>query len=195
MTGAKIARIKTCMKCRWWRAACADFWDWPRCTEGGTERDLSDAFVEGPDANCPIGSWTGLAPLDLDAEALDGRLSSYKNVRSVLRPIILHIYEGAAPLLDKAKVPALLVAMVARDESPLWLAVELADLLTASGLAPDAKGAVLLAASEAALADAAKGNDAAWTALRDAVEAGACTPQDAQTVADSLHITDRGEEG
>ena len=37
-------------------------WDWPHCDYGGGDRELSGAFMEGPDANCPAGKWKTALP-------------------------------------------------------------------------------------------------------------------------------------
>lgn len=43
--------------CPHWCSRHGDVWRWPRCTEGGKERELDYEFLEGPDSNCPTGRW------------------------------------------------------------------------------------------------------------------------------------------
>ncbi len=76
----KLARIRLCSFCRWWRN-CTQ-WQWPECHKtaydrgNGTFIDLSeahrlrldDAFFDGPASNCPGDKFAGLAPIDYEAE-------------------------------------------------------------------------------------------------------------------------------
>jgi len=188
MTGEKLARIRTCQACRHWRAACADYWNWPRCIHGGVERDLSDEFLEGPESNCPITAWTGLEPLDLEEVAAEERMIGYEHDRRMVRSLLRHVFEDAIAHVDVAKLRAWITNMISRGECPLWLAVEITALLESAGLPAGAHLTVLQDGAAAILAGG--GNDAAWCSLRDCVEAEACTAAEAQAVADSLGITE-----
>ena len=63
MNERKRQRIRACMACPHRRAEPG--WDWPRCALG---RELDNAFMEGPDSNCPSGQWDGTASQHGDTE-------------------------------------------------------------------------------------------------------------------------------
>ena len=92
MTGIKMARIRKCQKCEHRSTRHTSIDDWPRCDAGGF-RELDNAFMEGPDGNCPLGYWAGLKPVDLEAEAEAVRIKSieketarWKNIIDILSP-------------------------------------------------------------------------------------------------------------
>ena len=69
MTPVKHARILRCNQCD--HRAVAPRWRWPRCKAGGRDLagepvvDLDDAYMEGPDENCPKAYWAGLEPVPI----------------------------------------------------------------------------------------------------------------------------------
>jgi len=65
--GIKLARIRRCHTCPFRRTAHASVWRWPHCTHGGGDRELSDAYMGGPEANCPAGFWSALEPAEHNA--------------------------------------------------------------------------------------------------------------------------------
>ena len=116
MDGTKLARIRLCQSCPHWRNAPANIWRWPRCLFGGDEDAapyLDNAFLEGPERNCPAGKWEGLEPIDMEAEAEESRLLKAQNQVKFWGPVMealpvdartaLDIIETAHPLEPEAR--------------------------------------------------------------------------------------------
>lgn len=75
MTGDKMARIRECSKCENRSTRHSSIDDWPRC-RANNNGYLDDDYMEGPDANCPLGLWAGLDPIDLEAEAAEQKAAA-----------------------------------------------------------------------------------------------------------------------
>ncbi len=111
MDGVKMARIRRCKACE----HC--FWRPPQyrgthgyarfCAVRGHERggriELHDAYMEGPEANCPAGYWTGLEPVDMEAEAEASRQMRIRVQTAQYGPI-LEISLMATPAEKRAEI-------------------------------------------------------------------------------------------
>jgi len=97
MNGIKLARIRRCARCEFNRNTGA--WPWPKCCfsdrTGETGAPLrDDAFMEGPDENCPAGRWAGLEPVDMEAVAREQKRRKLQGQRERLKPLVLERLRG-----------------------------------------------------------------------------------------------------
>jgi len=100
MDGLKLARIRCCHACRFRIQKHADFAG-PHgysifCCFHGSEppAELHDAYMEGPDENCPCGYWKDLVPVDLEAEQEQARIRAGESQVKRLGPIVEVLTEG-----------------------------------------------------------------------------------------------------
>ena len=126
MDGLKLARIRRCRACGEWRAAPT--WRWPHCVAAKPEAEIDNAFTGGPESNCPRGTWQGLTPVDLAAEAAARSAARLARERALLGPVIAALVDG---LDDEERIRRLGIAVVARLISP-----DLADAILARDIAP-----------------------------------------------------------
>ena len=127
MTGIKMARIRKCAGCEFNRNTGA--WPWPRCCfhgeSGAPDRD--NAFMEGPEGNCPAGRWENLEPVDLEAEQIRQEEMMQQRLRTELKPLLTaclgRLKECNSPYGEQMAADAL-VEMTAQG-LPEWLALEL----------------------------------------------------------------------
>jgi hypothetical protein len=117
MDGVKLARIRTCQSCRFWRNAPASVWHWPKCWHAslGVPPDLDNARLEGPDVNCPAGYWIGLPPIDLEAERQAAHAGRVEQERKSLGPVLAALLDGLA---EEEKGKRLMLAVEAHMVTP-----------------------------------------------------------------------------
>ena len=112
MTGTKMARIRKCHECehRSTRHVSIDLW--PRC-DGDGIRELSNEFMES--GNCPLGLWGGLKPVDLEAEAAEGKAAGIARETDAMKKFldILSPDETTGDAI-RAKIEALSDAKIIR---------------------------------------------------------------------------------
>lgn len=134
MNGKKMARIKRCARCRYNRNT--GYWNWPRCcyhdrTGEREPLERDDAFMEGPDSNCPAGSWGELSPEGPTDEAeyhAWARRKRRELVRKRKIPGIAEKMDAVRRASDVSLTPdALLQAAVALGVLPAWAAQEIRD--------------------------------------------------------------------
>lgn len=134
MATQKQARRRCCRGCR------SVMWRSPRfsgphgysrfCTAGDGRRiELHDAYMEGPDSNCPRGKWAGLEPDGpLDPEEWDrwnrerNRQQRRQKQKPKLRRAVVRIGKSQDIAADRRTALAVLVAA---GKVPAWLAEEL----------------------------------------------------------------------
>lgn len=145
MDGKKKARINRCTKCEHCVMRSSRFAG-PHgfakfCTaeagKGSPNRwqELHDDFMEGPDDNCPMGYWTGLAPKGpVDPAKYQQSLEEKRKerIREQSVPQVQRIMESE--LSDTDLTPdAVLQAAVALNVIPAWAAQEIRDKRTRHG--------------------------------------------------------------
>ena len=112
MTGIKRARIRTCLKCdeRYTRHASID--PWPRCAaiDG---KYLDNEFMENGD--CPLNSWLGLTPVDIEAEEAAALVKSIEKETESVKKLLDILSPTEKTGLDiRGKLDALVTAKVIR---------------------------------------------------------------------------------
>jgi hypothetical protein len=114
--GIVEARRRTCMECPHRRTAHASVWRWHHCTFAGAglssigEIVLSPEFFEGGEGICPAGKWSGLQPVDLEAERLANEAQARERSRTFVTP---YLDAALKRIPDPAEKGAFLVELVA----------------------------------------------------------------------------------
>ncbi len=190
--GVKFARVRKCRWCEWRRSAASSVWQWPRCMNlGATGIDLDDAFMEGPETNCPGGLWTGLPPLNIAQEDFEGRIKGIVIQRLVRKPLALRLIKASIAAVGLPTVRTWIKNGIGAKECPMWIMVEIArELGQQAGSGVPANGYLTVANDGTDAILAAWGNDPAYYALRDSVESGALTQVEAQAIATAKAITE-----
>lgn len=112
MDETKNARILKCRSCEEYRNSGL-LWEWPRCKAEGYDPkglellEMDDLFYEGPETNCPKGSWKDLPPVPIvvpDAEAqkeamADRFVRSMKPMLDRIAPLVL--VNGLAKMIEE----------------------------------------------------------------------------------------------
>lgn len=111
MDGTKLARKRTCAACPHWANRHADVWRWPHCDCDGVDVEVDDAFLDGPETNCPAGQWLGLEPVDMEAERMEGEERLLDAERRNMKPLLDLALAG---IPDDGAKGAFLVDAVAR---------------------------------------------------------------------------------
>jgi len=191
----KLARIRKCRFCEFRRTAPSTLWKWPRCKAGGVDAkgdpllELTDEFMEGPASNCPQGFWKDLEPIDLEENEATKRRAAYLSwPNAPVRKLLLRLFEYLYSNVDRQALKQRLIAALTAGETELWILLEVIGVLVYRGVVDDSARKALLSDGAKAIL-AFHGNDQAYYALRDCVEAGVCTKQEAQDVAQELGIT------
>ena len=68
--GLIMARRSVCQGCVQSRV-CPARWQWMACLAGREPVQISPEYVSGPETNCPLGHWTGVEPIDLEARRIE----------------------------------------------------------------------------------------------------------------------------
>ncbi len=157
-------------------------------TDPAQWREQDQAFLEGE--SCPTGAWDTLQPVDLEVEDVEGRVRGREVVRGVRKQCLKLLLQHGIEQLDLSRVRQWIEEAVVGGKAPLWIVVEIVhELSEALGAVPtNARLIILKDGAEAILA--ADGNTPAYEALRDCVEAEACTRGEAEDVALELGITE-----
>ena len=114
MNALAEARMRVCRTCEHRRTAYAGHWQWPHCLWSGSDHmsmELSPDFLEhAVDLDCPDGRWSGLEPIDREAEAAANEARAREAHREFVRPYLDAALSRIPAAEDKA---AYLVELVA----------------------------------------------------------------------------------
>lgn len=129
MDAIKMSRIHRCRECEDFISKPAQFAG-PNgfsafCTYGDQKGELDDAFMEGPDGNCPAEYWTGLEPVDLEAQTRETRERRLNAQRQHIKPIIKERLEAHPPV----QIDDMLEILTAVGTIDPEIAVEISDEL------------------------------------------------------------------
>jgi len=155
-------------------------------------REQDSAFYSDA-GNCPLDRWRSLPPMDFEAERERIRLQNYAGIRAAPMGKRIHqrLVRGLLEGLPLRAVHDKIVAAVGSQELYLWLIVDILGDLERAGIAPpNSRLEVLRNGADAILKAQWGGNDAAYEALRDCVESGACTRSEAEAIAQELGVTE-----
>lgn len=113
MDGTKQARINRCHTCPHRCTRHANFWAWPHCTHGGGDLELSDEFMET--GECPAGYWSGLTPVNMEAEAAAQEQRRLEYQRENVKPALKVLLDKYSERAQKETVLLTAVGLGAID--------------------------------------------------------------------------------
>jgi len=135
MDGVKKARIECCHECEHRISKHSEYAGAHGysvfCTYGGERVELHDKYMEGPDSNCPLGRWSGLAsagPTDPEEWKAWNQKKNKDRIRREKKPKLVNALSAVAQEKDiSADFETTLAVLVATGHCPVWLAEEILD--------------------------------------------------------------------